>query len=115
MGDDDQVTTEDRPTEDFGDLPEAKTDDIDRAPGGADATVLESDTGAATVIGADPDTDLLDDHVGTDKVPEPLPAEQPLAAQTDEEEVPDAIQEPEEPESDEQATDNTGGEPAPSG
>ncbi len=41
--------------------------------------------------------------------------DQPLSAQQDEEEVPDAIQEPEEPESDEQATDNTGPEQAPSG
>jgi hypothetical protein len=110
MGDDDPVSTDD-----IGELPEAKTDDIDRAPGGADATILKSDTGAASILGESPDTELLDDHVGTDDVAEPVTADQPLSAQTDEEDVPDAIQEPEQPESDEQATDNTGGEEAPSG
>lgn len=121
MGDDDQVTTDERTSDDqatgdLGDLPEAKTDDIDRAPGGgADATILESDTGAATVVSGSPDTDLVDDHVGSDDVPQPLPAEQPRAAQTEEEKVPDPIKEPEEPESDEQETDNTKGEEAPSG
>lgn len=115
MGDDDQVTDDQQTRDQLGELPEAKVDDIDRAPGGADATILESDTGAATVIGDNPDTDLLDDHVGTPDVREPLPAEQPLAAQTEEEKVPDAIQEPEQPESDEQSTDNTEGEEAPSG
>ena len=109
MGDDERVTSE------IGDLPEAKTDDIDRAPGGADATVLESDTGAASVIRADPDTELLDDNVGDDDVSAPLTPDQPLSAQQEEEKVPDAIQEPEEPESSEQETDNTGGEQAPSG
>jgi hypothetical protein len=101
-------------SDELGDLPEPKTDPQDRAPGGADATVLASDTGAS-IISGDPDTDLLDDSVGSDDVGEPLAAEQPLSAQQEEEEVPDAIQEPEEPESDEQSTDNTGGEQAPSG
>jgi hypothetical protein len=109
MGDDDNVTSE------LGDLPEAKTDDIDRAPGGADATVLESDTGAS-VITADPDTDLLDDNVGDDdSTGKPVTPDQPLSAQQEEEKVPDAIQEPEQPESEEQETDNTDGEQAPSG
>ena len=101
-------------TNDIGDLPEPKTDPQDRAPGGADATVLASDTGAS-IISGDPDTDLLDDSVGRDDVGSPLAAEQPLSAQQEEEKVPDAIQEPEEPESDEQKTDNTSGEEAPSG
>lgn len=109
MEDDDRVSNE------IGDLPEPKTDDIDRAPGGADATLLESDTGAATVITDDPDTDLLDDHVGREDVPEPLTPDQPLSAQQDEEKVPDAIQEPEDSEPEEQSTDNTEGEQAPSG
>ena len=113
MGDDEQVTDE-RTAEELGDLPEAKTDDIDRAPGGADATVLASDTGASIVAG-DPDTSLRDDHVGKDDIGGPLSPDQPRAAQTDEEEVPGPIKEPEEPESDEQATDNTGGEESPSG
>ena len=84
-------------TSEIGDLPEPKTDDVDRAPGGADATSLESDTGAG---------ESSDDLVTPD---------QPLSAQQDEEKVPDAIQEPEKPEPDEQSTDNNGGEPAPSG
>ncbi len=101
-------------SDEIGKMPEPKTDDQDRAPGGADATVLASDTGASIVTG-DPDTDLLDDSVGKDDIGAPLAAEQPLSAQQEEEKVPDAIQEPEEPESDEQATDNTSGEEAPSG
>ena len=89
MGDDGQVTN------DIGNRPEPKSDDQDRAPGGPDATVLESDTGASIVTG-DPDTDLLDDSVGDDDIGSPLAAEQPLSAQQDEEEVPDAIQESDE-------------------
>ena len=107
MGDDERVSDE------LGDLPEAKTDDIDRAPGGADASVLESDTGAS-MITEDPDTNLLDDNVGGE-AQQPVTPDQPLSAQQEEEKVPDAIQEPEQPESDEQATDNTEGEQAPSG
>ena len=99
--------------DEIGEMPEPKTDDTDRAPGGADATVLESDTGASLVTG-DPDTDLLDDSFGGGDHGTPLVADQPLSAQQEEEKVPDAIQEPEEPESDEQATDNTD-EEAPSG
>ena len=106
--DDNQATSE------LGELPKATTDKIDRAPGGADATVLESDTGAGAVT-ADPDVDLLNDSAGNDDVPTPVTPDQPLSAQQDEEKVPDAIQEPEEPESPEQETDNTGGEQAPSG
>ena len=109
MGDDGNVSDDE-----IGDLPEAKTDDIDRAPGGADASVLESDTGAS-VVTEDPDTNLLDDHVGDDDLRKPVTPDQPLSAQQEEEKVPDAIQEPEEPESEEQETDNTGGEQAPSG
>ena len=108
MGDDDAVTSE------LGKRPEPKTDKQDRAPGGADATVLESDTGASIVTGDD-DTDLLDDSIGKDDIGAPLAAEQPLSAQQEEADVPDAIQEPEEPESKEQETDNTEGEQAPSG
>ena len=100
--------------DELGELPEPKTDDIDRAPGGADATVLESDTGASLVT-EKPDTDLLDDSIGSDDVRPPVTPDQPLSAQQEEDKVPDAIQEPEEPESDEQATDNTGPEQAPSG
>jgi hypothetical protein len=109
MGDDDQVNN------DIGELPESKTDDIDRAPGGADATILESDTGAPTVLEDDPDTELLDDNVGDDDVPAPVTPDQPLSAQQDEEKVPDAIQEREDSEPDEQSTDNTDSEQAPSG
>jgi hypothetical protein len=108
MEDDDAVTSE------LGKRPEPQTDKQDRAPGGADATVLESDTGAS-IISGDPDTDLLDDSVGNDDIGAPLAAEQPLSAQQEEEKVPDAIQEPEEPEPEEQETDNTEGEQAPSG
>jgi len=100
--------------DELGMMPEPKTDPQDRAPGGADATVLASDTGASIITG-DPDTDLLDDSVGRDDIGAPLAAEQPLSAQQEEEKVPDAIQEPEEPESEEQETDNTSGEEAPSG
>ncbi len=100
--------------EKLGAQPEPKTDDIDRAPGGADATVLASDVGASVVAGRE-DTDLRDDHVGDPEAGGPLVADQPLSAQTEDEKVPDEIQEGEEPESDEQATDNTKGEEAPSG
>ena len=80
------------------DRPEPKRDpEPDRAPGGADANPFaEGDVGAA-----EPDDEVL--------IPDP-----PLSAQQDETAVPDAIQEPENKEPDEQATDNTEG-PAPSG
>lgn len=66
------------PSDDPG-LPEASVDeDVDRAPGGADATVMESDVGAG-------------DH-SSDEL---LTADQPLSAQTQETDVPDALQEPE--------------------
>ena len=55
-------------------LPEATTDNVDTAPGGADASVTESDTGKSD------ETELLT-------------RDQPLSAQQDEAEVPDAIQE----------------------
>ncbi len=88
MGDDDQVTN------DMGELPEAKTDDQDRAPGGADATVLESDVGASvTTTDDDSGTDLVEDSVGGEDRGDLLVADQPLSAQQDEEQVPDAIQE----------------------
>jgi hypothetical protein len=60
------------------DLPEPTIDDPqpDRAPGGVDATTAESDVGAG-------------DH----SADELLVADQPLAAQTDEVDVPDALQE----------------------
>ena len=57
------------------DLPEAEVDDIPTAPGGADADVNESD-------------------VGRGEADELVTRDQPLAAQTDEDEVPDEIQEP---------------------
>lgn len=59
---------------DPGDLPEAAAHTPEVGPGGADATVNESDVGR----GED------DEH---------LVADQPLAAQQDEDEVPDALQE----------------------
>lgn len=79
-------------SDEIGDRPDPKTDQADRAPGGADATVLESDVGASVTTG-DPDTDLVDDSVGGDDRDGPLVADQPLSAQQDEEQVPDAIQE----------------------
>jgi hypothetical protein len=68
------------PSDDQG-LPEATIDDPqpDRAPGGVDATTMESDVGS-----------------GSHSTDELLVADQPLAAQTDEVDVPDAIQEGEE-------------------
>lgn len=61
----------------IGELPTPSIDpDIDRAPGGADASVTESDVGAAD--------------------PAPLTPDPPFAAQKDDDVVPDAIQEPEE-------------------
>lgn len=98
----------------IGDLPEPKTDEIDRAPGGADATPLASDVGATAAV-SDPDADIVDSAVGESDFTPPVTPDQPLSAQQEEEEVPDAIQEPETPEPDEQATDNTEGEEAPSG
>ncbi len=85
-------------TSDIGDMPEPKRDgDLERAPGGADANpYAESDVGAT-----EPDGQVL--------TPDP-----PLSAQQDEEEVPDALQEPEAEEPEEQATDNTD-DVAPSG
>lgn len=83
-------------SDELGDLPKAQTDEIDTAPGGVDATPLESDVGQ-----------------GDDSLP-PVTPDEPLSAQTDVADVPDAIQEPEESEPDEQATDNTD-ESAPSG
>jgi len=65
------------------DVPEAKVDpDVERAPGGADASPMESDVGAG-------ESDEL------------VTPDQPLAAQTDEVEVPDAIQEGEDTDDDE--------------
>jgi hypothetical protein len=57
------------------DLPDAEVDDIPTAPGGADASVNESDTGQG-------------------ESEELVTRDQPLAAQTDEDEVPDEIQQP---------------------
>ncbi len=85
-------------TTDIGDLPEPHRDEQpERAPGGADANAYaEGDVGAN-----EPDGDVI--------TPDP-----PLSAQQDEDEVPDAIQEPEADEPEEQATDNTD-DVAPSG
>ena len=85
MSDKDLPDPEDAP-EVSDDAPKAKVDpDVDRAPGGADATASESDVGAGE----------SEDLVTPD---------QPLAAQTDEVEVPDPIKEGEDtgdvPESD---------------
>ena len=87
-----------RVSDEIEDMPEPRVDqEPDRAPGGADANpYAEADVGAA-----EPDDEVL--------TPDP-----PLSAQQDEAEVPDAIQEPENREPDEQATDNTEGS-APSG
>ena len=85
-------------TSEIPDMPEPQVDsDVERTPGGADANpYAESDVGAT-----EPHGDVL--------TPDP-----PLSAQQDEAEVPDAIQEPENEEPDEQATDNTD-DMAPSG
>ena len=81
------------------DLPEAQVDDIPTAPGGADATVNESDTGRGEAGGE-------------------LTPDQPLSAQTDEDDVPDEIQEPgadadksDDTASDEEPQDDEGEEP----
>jgi hypothetical protein len=64
------------------DLPEAEVDpNVDRAPGGADASATESDVGAGERTNGDVVT------------PDP-----PLSAQQDEEKIPDPIQEPEDKE-----------------
>lgn len=85
------------------DMPEPTTDpDPPRAPGGPDATLNESDPGAT---------------VSAREVDEPLAPEPPFSAQKDEEVVvPDAIQEPEEPDdvpedADEAAEESTDEEP----
>jgi hypothetical protein len=74
-------------------MPEPQVDpDPERAPGGADATVVESD------VGASGDTESL------------LTPDQPLSAQQEEAEVPDELQEPEPsdaPETDEPAEAHT--------
>src|SRR3954452_11111408 len=76
-------------SDDIEDQPEPQRDpEPDRAPGGADANPFaEGDVGAT-----EPDHEVLT----------PAP---PLSAQQDEAEVPDAIQEPENEEPEEQATD----------
>jgi len=74
VADQDLPEPEDAP-EVSDDAPEATVDrDVPRAPGGADASPMESDVGS----GASDDL---------------LTPDQPLAAQTDEVEIPDAIQE----------------------
>jgi hypothetical protein len=63
-------------------LPEAEVDpNVDRAPGGADASATESDVGAGERTNGDVVT------------PDP-----PLSAQQDESDIPDPIQEPEDKE-----------------
>jgi hypothetical protein len=75
---------------DLGDLPDAHVDDSpERAPGGADAVVT-----AQTDVGA----------MGGDAPP--VTPEEPMSAQQ-EEGIPQELLEPERPEPDEQATDNT--------
>jgi hypothetical protein len=75
---------------DLEDMPEPTVDDApERTPGGADAVPnAESDAGA-----------------GTDTPP--VTPDQPLSAQQDEAGIPDELYEPEPPEPEEQATDNT--------
>jgi hypothetical protein len=75
---------------DLDDPPEPHVDAApERAPGGADANPnAESDVGA--------DTDG-----------EPVTTDPPLSAQQDEDVIPDELQEPEAPEPEDQATDNT--------
>ena len=83
MGHDGGVSDNDK-TDEMGKLPEAEVDpDVERAPGGVDATVMESEPGATTAG----DPDAQDDQ--------PLVPDQPLAAQTDTDDVPDEIQEAE--------------------
>lgn len=68
-----------RVTDDIGSAPEPKTDpDVERAPGGVDATSEESDVGSGDAEG------------------ELLTPDQPLNAQHDTGAVPDEITEPEE-------------------
>ena len=74
MADKDLPDPEDAPDV-SDDAPEATVDrDVPRAPGGADASAMESD------VGSGESGDLVT-------------PDQPLAAQTDEVEIPDAIQE----------------------
>jgi hypothetical protein len=75
---------------DTGDMPPARVDDEpERAPGGADAV------------------ETAQSDVGVDGDMPPVTPEAPLSAQQDEAGIPDALQEPERPEPEEQATDNT--------
>jgi hypothetical protein len=81
VADQDLPEPEDAP-EVSDDAPEATVDkDVPRAPGGADASAMESD------VGSGESADLLT-------------PDQPLAAQTDEVEIPDAIQEGEDTDTD---------------
>ena len=81
MADKDLPDPEDAP-EVSDDAPVATVDeDVPRAPGGADASSMESDVGAGESA-------------------EPVTPDQPLAAQTDEVEIPDAIQEGEDTDTD---------------
>lgn len=75
---------------DIGDVPEPRVDDEpERAPGGVDAVLsAESNVGA-----------------GADGAP--VTPDEPMSAQQDEAAIPDELQEPERPEPEEQATDNT--------
>jgi hypothetical protein len=77
-------------TDEAPERPEPKTDDDpERAPGGVDASINESDVGAASGE-------------------EPLTPDPPFSAQQDEDDVPDAVQEPE---STEQANEGETSEP----
>lgn len=82
MGHDGSVSDKDE----IDKMPEAEVDpDVERAPGGVDATLMESEPGA-TAAGDQ------DAHEDAPVVPDP-----PLAAQTDQDDVPDEIQETEGP------------------
>lgn len=75
---------------DIGDMPKPRVDsDPERAPGGADAVLsAESNVGAAT------------------EGP-PVTPDEPMSAQQDEAVIPQELHEPERPEPEEQASDNT--------
>lgn len=75
-------------------MPEPKVDEgVERAPGGADAELSESDVGAASEG-------------------EPLTPDPPLSAQKGEDDIPDALQEPESPEPEAKESEDATSEPS---
>lgn len=76
-------------SDELADRPEPKIDpDPERAPGGVDADISESDVGAASTS-------------------EPVIPDPPLSAQTDEADVPDALQEAETPDTTDEEQEGT--------